>query len=44
MSSPDVGTLNYKIYRDGGTTPIATADRDLLAMGPARAARTRTRA
>ena len=24
MSSEDVGTLNYEIFRDGGKTPIAT--------------------
>ena len=24
VSSQDAGTLSYKIFRDGGTTPIAT--------------------
>ena len=37
VSSGDVGTLTYNIYRDGGKTADRDADRDLLAVGSARA-------
>ena len=38
VSDPDDGTLTYAIYRDGGRTPIAIRQGDVLALGGAGAA------